>query len=127
LVDLDSKKYYSEWELVTDGVPQESVIGPLLFLLYVNDFPNAISNISNPVLYADDTNLIITNLDSQMFEKDINTAIQQISKWFQSNLLLLNLEKTYFLQFETRNSNVTDLYISYENKISSIHNTKFLG
>jgi hypothetical protein len=128
LVDLDSKKYYSEWELVTDGFPKGSLLGPLLFLLYVNDLPNAISNISNPVLYADDTSLIITNSDSQMFEKDINTAIQQISKWFQSNLLLLNLEKTYFLQFETRNSSVTDLYITYENKqISSIHNTKFLG
>jgi hypothetical protein len=77
--------------LVTDGVPQGSILGPLLFLLYVNDSPNAIYNISNPVLYADDTGLIITNSDSQMFEKDINTAIRQISNWFQSNLLLLNL------------------------------------
>jgi len=42
--------------------------------------------------------------------------------------LLLNLEKTYFLQFLTKNTNATDLHISYENKqISSIHNTKFLG
>jgi hypothetical protein len=64
LVDLDSKKYYSEWELVTG-----SILGPLLFLLYVNDLPNAVSNISNPVVYADDTSLIIKNSDSQMFEK----------------------------------------------------------
>jgi hypothetical protein len=79
-------------------------------------------------MYADDTSLIIKNSDSQIFEKDINTSIRQISKWFQSNLLVLNLEKTYFLQFETKNFNVTDLYITYENKqISSIHNTKFLG
>jgi hypothetical protein len=79
-------------------------------------------------LYADDTSLIITNLDIQMFEKVINTAIRPINKWFQSNLLLWNLEKTYFLQFETRNSNVTDLYITCENKqISSINNTTFLG
>jgi hypothetical protein len=126
LIDFDSNKYYSEWESVTDGVPQGSILGPLLFLLYVNDFPNAISDISNPVLYADDNTLIITNSDSQMFEKDINTAILKLSTWFHSNLLLLNLEKTYFLQFVTKNTNILDLHISYENKqISSVHSTKF--
>jgi len=45
------------------------------------------------VLYADDTSLIITNSDSQMFEKEINTAVLQLNRWFNSNLLLLNLEK----------------------------------
>jgi hypothetical protein len=86
LVDLDSKKYYSEWESVTDGVPQGSILGPLLFLLYVNHLAKAISDISNSVLYADDTSLIITNSDSQMFEKDINTAILKLNRWFHSNL-----------------------------------------
>jgi len=75
-----------------------------------------ISDISNPVLYADDTSLIITNSDGQMFEKDINTAILQLNRWFKSNLLLLNLEKTYFLQFLTKNTNATDLHISYKNR-----------
>jgi len=128
LVDFDSEKYYSKWESVTDGVPQGSLLGPLLFLLYINDVPNVISDIANPVRYADDTNLIITNSDSQMFEKDINTAILHLNRWFKSNLLLLNLEKTYFLQFLTKNTNATDLHISYKNRrISSIHSTKFLG
>jgi hypothetical protein len=128
LVDYDSKKFYSEWESVTDGVPQGSILGPQLFLLHVNDLPNAISDISNPVLYADDTSLIITNSDSQMFEEDTNTAIPQLNRWFKSNLLFLNLEKTYFLQFLTKNTNATDLHIIYENKqISSIHSAKFLG
>jgi len=63
-----------------------------------------------------------------MFEKDINTVILQLNKWFNGNLLLLNLEKTYFLQFLTKNTNATDLNIPYKNKqISSIHSTKFLG
>jgi len=110
-----------------NGVPHGSLLGPLLFLLYVNDVPNVIPDISNPVLYADDTSLIITNSDSQMFEKDPNTAILQLNRWFKSNLLLLNLEKTYFLQFSTKNTNATDLHISYENRqISGIHNTKFI-
>jgi hypothetical protein len=128
LVDCDSKKYYSEWESVTDGVPQGSILGPLLFILYVNDLPNVIYDISNPVLYADDTSLIITNCDSQMFAKDINTVILQLNRWFNMNPLLLNLEKNYFVQFLPKNSNATHLHISYENRqISSIHSTKFWG
>jgi hypothetical protein len=96
LVDYASKKFYSEWESVTDGVPQGSVLGPLLFLLYVNDLTNAMSDISNPFLFADDTSLIITKPDNQIFERGVNTVILQLNRWFKSNLLLLNLEKNIF-------------------------------
>jgi hypothetical protein len=72
--------------------------------------------------------LIITNSDSQMFEKDINTALLQLNRWFNSNLLPLNLEKNYLLQFLSKNNKAIDLHIPYENRqISSIHSTKFLG
>jgi hypothetical protein len=47
---------------------------------YVKDLPNAVSDISNPVLYTDGISLVITNSDTQMLEKDINTAILQKSK-----------------------------------------------
>jgi hypothetical protein len=69
LVDGDSKKYYCEWESIADGVPQGSILGPLLLILYANDVPKIVSDISNPVLYADDTSLIITDSDSEMFKK----------------------------------------------------------
>jgi hypothetical protein len=121
LVDLDTIKYYSEWQSVTDRVPQGSTPGPLLFLIYVNDLPNIISDTANSVLYADDTSLIITNPDIHRFEKDINTTIIQLNRWFNSNLLLLHLEKTYFLQFLTKNTKATDLHISYENKKSPVY------
>jgi hypothetical protein len=97
LFGSDSIKYYSKWESVTVGVPQGSILGPLLSLLYVNDLPNAISDLSKPVLFADDTSLIITNPDTERFEKDINTVLEELNKWFNSNLLLLNLKKTLFL------------------------------
>jgi hypothetical protein len=118
LIDHDSKQYTSDWEPVKQEVPQGSILGPLLFLLYINDVPKTIASISNPILFADDTSMIITNLDSQMFEmfkKDISNIIMQLNRWFKSNLLSLNLEKTHFLQFLTKNNQEIDLHISYAN------------
>jgi hypothetical protein len=89
IVVSDSIKFYSKWEPVTVGVPQGSILGPLLFLLYVSDLPNAISGVCNPVLFADDTSLIITNSDTPKFEKDINIVLEKLNRWFSSNLLLL--------------------------------------
>jgi len=48
-------------------------------LLYINDLPNTISDLSTPILFADDTSLIISNPDSSQLEKDINTVIQTLS------------------------------------------------
>jgi hypothetical protein len=72
-IKKDTINYCSEWELITDGVPQGSILGPLFFLLCINDLPNAISDLSTPILFADDTSIIISNPVSLQFEKDVNT------------------------------------------------------
>jgi hypothetical protein len=114
LIDHDSRKYTSEWKVVKHGVAQGSVLGPLFFLPYVNDLPKIISYISNPILFSDDTSMIITNSDLQEFKKDIHSIIIQLNTLFKSNLLSLNLDKTHFLQFLTKNSHESNLQISYQ-------------
>ena len=71
VIKKDTVNYCSEWEQITDGVPQGSVLGPLLFLLYVNDLPNAISDMSTPILFADDTSLIVSSPDRLQLEKTV--------------------------------------------------------
>ena len=122
----DSINYCSNWELITDGVPQGSILGPLFFLLYTNDLPKAISDLSTPILFADNTSLIISKPNSSQLEKDINTVIQTLSRWFYNNLLFFNFEKTYFLLLLTSNTNVTKLHLTYDNiQISNIEHSKF--
>ena len=72
--------------------------------------------------------LIVTNPNRIDFIKDINTVFKNVSEWFNANLLSLNLGKTHYMQFITKNSSLTDLNVGYDNKqISNISNLKFLG
>jgi hypothetical protein len=116
LIDFDSNRHNLKWEPITVGFPQGSILGLLLLLLYINDLPKIISDQSNPVLYANDTSLVITNSNCQIFEKNINTVVSRLNRWFHSNSLLLNLENTYFLQFVTKNARTLDLQILFQNK-----------
>jgi hypothetical protein len=118
----------SNWSEITHGVPQGSVLGPLLFLLYVSDLAHITNDNSKIVLFADDTSIIITNPNPINFEKSVNKTIQDINEWFNTNLLSLNLDKTHFIQFVTKNSSLSDFDITHRNKkIANICNTKFLG
>ena len=71
---------------MTQGVPQGSILGPLLFLIYINDLPKAVEPTATPIMFADDTSIIIKSLNNTQLQLDLNTAICQINKWFQKKL-----------------------------------------
>jgi hypothetical protein len=118
----------SRWGLVRHGVPQGSILGPLLFLLYINDLPKIVKDKSEVVLYADDTSIIITNFNLTNITNTANKILQNIDQWFTSNLLSLNADKTHYMQFVTKTSCLTDLHVMCKNKeIENTDGTKFLG
>jgi len=90
--------------------------------------PQITNDNSKIVLFVDDTSMIITNPNPLNFEKSVNKIIQDINEWFNTNLLSLNLDKTHFVHFVTKNSSSNDFNIMHGNKkIANVYNTKFLG
>ena len=126
--DNNSNKYSSNWVHVKHGVPQGSVLGPLLFLIYINDFSTTIRTLANPILFADDTSVIISNLNPIGFKSNINAVLTITNNWFHSNLLRLNYDKTHFLQFLTKNQSEFIIpEISNKKVITDICSIRFLG
>ena len=122
----------SDFQTIEYGVPQGSVLGPLLFLLYINDVSNAIPELKVK-LFADDTNIFIFNNNIETMFTDANLALSKLNTWFNVNKLVLNTEKTQYCIFKKPNSFKKGNDILYpdlkldNNIINRVKSTKYVG
>ena len=132
---LDNRKQFvsmggvkSDMLGITCGVPQGSVLGPILFLLYINDFHNC-SKILDFHLFADDSNIFYTDKKLSKVESCINSEIKCVSTWLCANKLSLNIEKSSFVIFHPIQKKIGDSFQVILNNefLKREYKTKYLG
>ena len=112
---------------ITCGVPQGSVLGPLLFLIYMNDLPTCLTY-TQAVLFADDTTIYTSSDNIIDLYHNINVDLSNLVDWFRSNKLALNTTKTNFMLFTNSNNIPANQFIKIDTDIIERRNCcKFLG
>lgn len=125
-VDVNGKR--SPGSVVTMGVPQGSILGPFLFLIYINDLPQLVRDDHEIVLFADDTSLLFKLKRRQNNFDDVNNAISKVVEWFNVNNLLLNGKKTKCIRFILPNVLQVAANVKVKDEqIDLVDTTKFLG
>ena len=110
------------------GVPQGSILGPLLFHLCVNDISQS-SNLVNFHLFADDTSVFCSNKDNEMMEVSLNNELHNISNWLKANKLSLNVKKSDVIHINNKRSdNSQKINLCFESEMLEVKShAKYLG
>ena len=113
---------------ITCGVPQGSVLGPLLFLIYINDLPNVSKKLTF-YLFADDTNIYCESKNVSDLMRTVNKELRSVKKWLDANKLSLNIDKTNYIIFHSPSVSIpSDVVIKIGKKhIKRVKFVKFLG
>ena len=111
------------------GVPQGSILGPLFFIIFINDLTDYCIASDKTILYADDTNFLMRHNNIETLAQNCNTASKQLDDWCNNNGLVLNINKTFHMKFYTKNitPDYNMLIKLCSKSISSADNIKFLG
>lgn len=126
VLHMDGREYHSDWRDVVKGVPQGSVLGPLLFLVYTADVVTSVS-VSSNILYADDMTSLVTSNSLLEAKSLAGVCIGQVLDYCKNSDLVLNLRKTLLMHFSIRN-NENDVFLNVKNHIiNQAKVTRFLG
>jgi hypothetical protein len=110
---------------ITCGVPQGSILGPLLFLIYINDLPNI--SCFNIKLFADDAGLLLDHEDPKLLQDLVNNELVKINDWMKLNKLTINYDKTNYILFTNKKLN-SGINIQLEgHTLKQVKETKYLG
>lgn len=125
-VSKNGRKYHSNFTPSTAGVAQGSLLGPLLFLIYINDLPDFLEDNGidlQTVIYADDINVVVKGVD---IENKIKWVIDRVNKWVEDNNLKLNFAKTFILNFTKNILDFQSVKIG-DKEIQTNQTVKYLG
>jgi hypothetical protein len=128
IINNNTVNSVSEWQKVEQGVPQGSILGPLIFLVYINDLPCIINKVAKPILYADDTSILCFKSNNNELAIALRGILELINWWFSSNSLTLNLTKTNWVHFSSEPNTSININMNYRGiEINSMNTVKFLG
>ena len=132
---LSGREQYVDWNgcksnklPINIGVPQGSILGPLLFLLYINDLPSATR--MKCVLYADDSNLLLRGKDLSIVRYELNKELEGVNDYFKSNKLKINTNKTKLVCFRKKSQELdyNDIKIYFNgDQLQFTEEAQFLG
>ena len=117
----------SRTQPINIGVPQGSILGPLFFICFMNDFSKS-SQLLFSILFADDTTVLLEGKEYEGLIMALNNELHKVSTWLDANKVSINSKKTHFMVFHRSRIKTSDInVVMQQNTIDRVNSTKFLG